>query len=92
MVPSLRWASIHVLTLISFDQISLHFALQLSFSSSVSSFRHALEFFLSVSPSCQMNAKLRPSFSQIVVELERRQAERKQKDEPAVKGESSNAL
>lgn len=39
-----------------------------------------------------MNAKLRPSFSQIVLELERRQAERKQKDEPAVKGESSNDL
>lgn len=39
-----------------------------------------------------MNSKLRPSFSQIVVELERRQAERKQKDEPSVKGESSNAL
>ncbi|XP_038587458.1 dual specificity testis-specific protein kinase 2 [Micropterus salmoides] len=34
---------------------------------------------------CNMNAKLRPSFSQIVVELERRQAERKQKDEQTVK-------
>ncbi|XP_044039534.1 dual specificity testis-specific protein kinase 2 [Siniperca chuatsi] len=34
---------------------------------------------------CNMNAKLRPSFSQIVVGLERRQAERKQKDEPTVK-------
>ncbi|KAM9335285.1 dual specificity testis-specific protein kinase 1 isoform 2-T2 [Symphorus nematophorus] len=33
-------------------------------------------------PSPAMNAKVRPSFSQIVVELERRQAERKQKDEP----------
>ncbi|KAF6728239.1 Dual specificity testis-specific protein kinase 1 [Oryzias melastigma] len=32
-----------------------------------------------------MNAKLRPSFAQIVVELERIQAERKQKDEPPVK-------
>ncbi|KAM6960077.1 dual specificity testis-specific protein kinase 2 [Tautogolabrus adspersus] len=34
---------------------------------------------------CNMSAKLRPSFSQIVVELERRQADRKQKDEPTVK-------
>nr|XP_019950984.1 PREDICTED: dual specificity testis-specific protein kinase 1 [Paralichthys olivaceus] len=34
---------------------------------------------------CNMNAKLRPSFTQIVAELERRQAERKQKDELAVK-------
>ncbi|XP_036968473.1 dual specificity testis-specific protein kinase 1 isoform X2 [Acanthopagrus latus] len=34
---------------------------------------------------CNMNAKVRPSFSQIVVDLERRQAERKQKDEPTVK-------
>lgn len=34
-----------------------------------------------------MNAKLRPSFSQIVAELEKKQAERKQKVEPAVKGE-----
>lgn len=34
---------------------------------------------------CNMNAKLRPSFSQIVAELEKRQAERKRKDEPAVK-------
>nr|XP_046235930.1 dual specificity testis-specific protein kinase 2 [Scatophagus argus] len=33
---------------------------------------------------CNMNAKVRPSFSQIVMELERRQ-ERKQKDKPAVK-------
>ncbi|XP_062240166.1 dual specificity testis-specific protein kinase 2 [Platichthys flesus] len=30
---------------------------------------------------CNMSSKLRPSFSQIVEELERRQAERKQKDE-----------
>uniref|UniRef100_A0A3Q0SLR1 dual-specificity kinase n=1 Tax=Amphilophus citrinellus TaxID=61819 RepID=A0A3Q0SLR1_AMPCI len=37
---------------------------------------------------CNMNAKLRPSFSQIVAELEKRQAERKRKDEPAVKGEA----
>ncbi|XP_071315503.1 dual specificity testis-specific protein kinase 2 isoform X1 [Trachinotus anak] len=37
---------------------------------------------------CNMNAKLRPSFSQIVAELERRQAERKQKDGPAVKAVS----
>ncbi|XP_042368035.1 dual specificity testis-specific protein kinase 2 [Plectropomus leopardus] len=37
---------------------------------------------------CNMNSKLRPSFSQIVVELERRQAERKQKDEPTVKAVS----
>ncbi|XP_040887171.1 dual specificity testis-specific protein kinase 2 [Toxotes jaculatrix] len=34
---------------------------------------------------CNMNAKLRPSFSQIVAELERRQAERKQKEEAALK-------
>lgn len=34
---------------------------------------------------CNMNSKLRPSFSQIVVELERRKAERKQKEEPVVK-------
>ncbi|CAJ1085999.1 dual specificity testis-specific protein kinase 1 [Xyrichtys novacula] len=34
---------------------------------------------------CNMNAKLRPSFSQIVLELERRQAERKQKEEPPFK-------
>lgn len=52
----------------------------------------SVEFCLLFSPNCQMNAKHRPSFSQIVVELERRQAERKQKDEPTVKGESSNAL
>uniref|UniRef100_A0A8C4GM16 dual-specificity kinase n=1 Tax=Dicentrarchus labrax TaxID=13489 RepID=A0A8C4GM16_DICLA len=37
---------------------------------------------------CNMNAKARPSFSQIVVELERRQAERKQKDESSVKAVS----
>ncbi|XP_028420551.1 dual specificity testis-specific protein kinase 2 [Perca flavescens] len=37
---------------------------------------------------CNMNSKLRPSFSQIVVELERRQAERKPKDEPSVKAVS----
>ncbi|XP_018560678.1 dual specificity testis-specific protein kinase 2 [Lates calcarifer] len=37
---------------------------------------------------CNMNAKLRPSFSQIVAELERRQAERKQKDEATVKAVS----
>ncbi|XP_068164526.1 dual specificity testis-specific protein kinase 2 [Antennarius striatus] len=33
---------------------------------------------------CNMNPKLRPSFSQIVEELESRQAERKQKDKPTV--------
>ncbi|XP_041821266.1 dual specificity testis-specific protein kinase 2 [Chelmon rostratus] len=37
---------------------------------------------------CNMKAKVRPSFSQIVVELERRQAERKQRDEPTVKAVS----
>ncbi|TNN72029.1 Dual specificity testis-specific protein kinase 2 [Liparis tanakae] len=37
---------------------------------------------------CNMNSQLRPSFSQIVVELERRQAERKQKAEPTVKAAS----
>ncbi|XP_034006098.1 dual specificity testis-specific protein kinase 1 [Trematomus bernacchii] len=37
---------------------------------------------------CNMNSKLRPSFSEIVVELERQQAERKQKDEPTVKAVS----
>ncbi|XP_023124411.1 dual specificity testis-specific protein kinase 2 [Amphiprion ocellaris] len=37
---------------------------------------------------CNMNAKLRPSFSQIVAELERKQAERKQKDEPTFKAVS----
>ncbi|XP_034412483.1 dual specificity testis-specific protein kinase 1 isoform X2 [Cyclopterus lumpus] len=37
---------------------------------------------------CNMNSQLRPSFSQIVVELERRQAERKQKAEPTVKAVS----
>lgn len=47
---------------------------------------------LLVSLSFQMNAKVRPSFAQIVVQLERRQAERKQKDEAMVKGESSNTL
>ncbi|KAM9836300.1 dual specificity testis-specific protein kinase 2 [Aulostomus maculatus] len=31
---------------------------------------------------CNMSAKLRPSFSQIVAELERRQAERKRRDQP----------
>ncbi|KAK1890229.1 Dual specificity testis-specific protein kinase 2, partial [Dissostichus eleginoides] len=35
-----------------------------------------------------MNSKLRPSFSEIVVELERQQAESKQKDEPTVKAVS----
>lgn len=59
-------------------------------SSSSISFEISVELFLLVSPSRQMNAKLRPSFSQIVLELERRQAERKQKDETTVKGESSN--
>lgn len=34
---------------------------------------------------CNMNAALRPSFSQIVAELERREAEREQKDEPTIK-------
>uniref|UniRef100_A0A7N6BFB2 dual-specificity kinase n=1 Tax=Anabas testudineus TaxID=64144 RepID=A0A7N6BFB2_ANATE len=34
---------------------------------------------------CNMNATLRPSFSQIVAKLERAQADRKQKDGPAVK-------
>ncbi|XP_069544485.1 dual specificity testis-specific protein kinase 2 isoform X2 [Brachyistius frenatus] len=37
---------------------------------------------------CNMNAKFRPSFSQIAAELERRQAERKQKDELAIKAVS----
>ncbi|KAM8899140.1 dual specificity testis-specific protein kinase 2 isoform 2-T2 [Spinachia spinachia] len=37
---------------------------------------------------CNMNSKLRPSFSQIVVELERRQAERKQRAELTVKAVS----
>ncbi|TKS92970.1 Dual specificity testis-specific protein kinase 2 [Collichthys lucidus] len=37
---------------------------------------------------CNMNAKVRPSFAQIVVQLERRQAERKQKDEAMVKAVS----
>ncbi|XP_072232354.1 dual specificity testis-specific protein kinase 2 [Leuresthes tenuis] len=37
---------------------------------------------------CNMNAKLRPSFSQIVSELERKHAERKQKDEPLIKAAS----
>ncbi|XP_049923049.1 dual specificity testis-specific protein kinase 2 [Epinephelus moara] len=37
---------------------------------------------------CNMNSEVRPSFAQIVVELERRQAERKQKDEPTVKAVS----
>lgn len=47
---------------------------------------------LLVSLASQMNAKVRPSFAQIVAQLERRQAERKQKDEATVKGESSNTL
>ncbi|XP_061566325.1 dual specificity testis-specific protein kinase 2 [Cololabis saira] len=34
---------------------------------------------------CNMNAKLRPSFSQIVAELERKHAGRKQKDESPIK-------
>lgn len=34
---------------------------------------------------CNMNAKLRSSFAQIVAELEQRRAERKRKDEPIVK-------
>ncbi|KAM6909025.1 dual specificity testis-specific protein kinase 2 [Xenentodon cancila] len=37
---------------------------------------------------CNMNAKLRPSFSQIVAELERKHAGRKQKDEPPIKAPS----
>ncbi|XP_026154517.1 dual specificity testis-specific protein kinase 2 isoform X1 [Mastacembelus armatus] len=37
---------------------------------------------------CNLNAKIRPSFSQIEAQLERRQAERMQKDEPAVKAVS----
>ncbi|KAL6118478.1 tesk1 [Pungitius sinensis] len=37
---------------------------------------------------CNMDSKLRPSFSQIVVELERRQAERKQRAELTVKAVS----
>lgn len=52
----------------------------------------SVESFILFSPSCQMNAKLRPSFSQIVAELERRQADRKQKDGPAIKGELSNSM
>ncbi|XP_029931488.1 dual specificity testis-specific protein kinase 2 isoform X2 [Myripristis murdjan] len=39
---------------------------------------------------CNMNATRRPSFSQIVVELERRESERAQKDQPVVKRESSD--
>lgn len=57
------------------------------------SFLYLLSFKLFFNPFCfclrQMNSQLRPSFSQIVVELERRQAERKQKAEPTVKGEPS---
>ncbi|XP_038126277.1 dual specificity testis-specific protein kinase 2 [Cyprinodon tularosa] len=34
---------------------------------------------------CNMNAKLRPSFSQIVAELEKKRAEREQRDEPPVR-------
>ncbi|MEQ2157553.1 hypothetical protein GOODEAATRI_002976 [Goodea atripinnis] len=34
---------------------------------------------------CNMTAKLRPSFSQIVAELEKKRAERRQRDEPPVK-------
>lgn len=34
---------------------------------------------------CNMTAKLRPSFSQIVAELEKKRAEREQRDEPPVK-------
>ncbi|XP_056156191.1 dual specificity testis-specific protein kinase 2 [Lampris incognitus] len=37
---------------------------------------------------CNMNAALRPSFSEIVAELEKREVERTQKDEPAVKAAS----
>ncbi|XP_059210203.1 LOW QUALITY PROTEIN: dual specificity testis-specific protein kinase 2 [Centropristis striata] len=37
---------------------------------------------------CNMNSKIRPSFSQIVLELERRQAERKQKDGATLKAVS----
>uniref|UniRef100_A0A3Q4GBC4 Testis associated actin remodelling kinase 1 n=1 Tax=Neolamprologus brichardi TaxID=32507 RepID=A0A3Q4GBC4_NEOBR len=43
-------------------------------------------------PRTEMNAKLRPSFSQIVAELEKKQAERKQKAEPAVKENSVSLL
>uniref|UniRef100_A0A3Q2PAZ6 dual-specificity kinase n=1 Tax=Fundulus heteroclitus TaxID=8078 RepID=A0A3Q2PAZ6_FUNHE len=34
---------------------------------------------------CNMSAKLRPSFAQIVAELEKKRAERRQRDEPPVK-------
>uniref|UniRef100_A0A3Q3X4J4 dual-specificity kinase n=1 Tax=Mola mola TaxID=94237 RepID=A0A3Q3X4J4_MOLML len=44
---------------------------------------------LAVSCSC-LNVKIRPSFSQIIAELEKRKAERMLKDELAVKGEASN--
>lgn len=36
----------------------------------------------------QLNVEVRPSFSVIVAELEKRRAEKTQKDEPAVKGET----
>lgn len=39
--------------------------------------------------SCQLNVKVRPSFFQIVVELQKNQVLRKRKDESPVKGEPS---
>uniref|UniRef100_A0A3Q4GQZ3 Testis associated actin remodelling kinase 1 n=1 Tax=Neolamprologus brichardi TaxID=32507 RepID=A0A3Q4GQZ3_NEOBR len=62
------------------------------FGLDVEAFRHMVadcpSHFLNLAIACcNMNAKLRPSFSQIVAELEKKQAERKQKAEPAVKGE-----
>lgn len=39
---------------------------------------------------CQLNVKVRPSFSVIVVELEKRKAEKMHKGEPVVKGEMRN--
>uniref|UniRef100_A0A3Q4GR48 Testis associated actin remodelling kinase 1 n=1 Tax=Neolamprologus brichardi TaxID=32507 RepID=A0A3Q4GR48_NEOBR len=60
------------------------------FGLDVEAFRHMVadcpSHFLNLAIACcNMNAKLRPSFSQIVAELEKKQAERKQKAEPAVK-------
>uniref|UniRef100_A0A3Q4GB08 Testis associated actin remodelling kinase 1 n=1 Tax=Neolamprologus brichardi TaxID=32507 RepID=A0A3Q4GB08_NEOBR len=63
------------------------------FGLDVEAFRHMVadcpSHFLNLAIACcNMNAKLRPSFSQIVAELEKKQAERKQKAEPAVKATS----
>lgn len=64
------------------------------FGLDVEAFRHMVadcpSHFLNLAIACcNMNAKLRPSFSQIVAELEKKQAERKQKAEPAVKEATS---